>query len=437
MAMAIESLKSFFLSTLLRRNVIANYIGSVTSMFGALISLPFYLFFLGPSQYGLIGFILLIQASLNLLDFGLGQVIIREISLYVKFPDGSQKLSRLIFNIERFYWGLGLILAIIVSAMSTFISTHWLNLGLLPIELGKFSIIGAGLIFFFQFPGIFYRSFLIATESQIELNNILFVSNIFRHIGGVFLVYLYPSIITYLFWQAFVGLCETLVRKAKTWSYLKSPNRQELWEFKYLIHFFKLTSGLSFTLWIGTIFLQLDKVIISKMAPVDEFAYYNIASAISIGVLQLIQPLIFAVQPKAVSLKDNPVLLRQLFIKLALSITLVISIIMLVYYLVGESLIGLWLRHAEATKYVYEYCSLLLIGSAFNALLSVGYLNWIIRKKIKNLLILNLSSLACTIIFLPKIINTYGLKSAPLVWVIINLVSFSFSLGWLKKSARS
>jgi O-antigen/teichoic acid export membrane protein len=437
MAMAIKSLKVFFLGTLLRKNVLANYIGLISSIIGSLISLPFYLSILGLSQYGLIAVILLIQILLNSLDFGLWQSMIREISIALKLPDGRLKTSSLVFNVEKLYWVLALVITFIVIVISTYISTHWLNLLNTPIEIAKLSVCGAALIFLFQFPGIFYRSVLIAAEEQIYLNKILTVTNIFRHIVGVILVFLYPSIVTYIIWQILIVLCETFIRRAKVYSIFGNIDYVRYWDFNKIINFFRLTSGLSFALWAGTFFTQIDKIIMSKIVSINEFAYYSIATTISLGVLQLIQPIIMSAQPTAFALKDDPFLLHQLYKKLFLYITLIFSLIILGFFLLGRSLLELWLGNANLTNHVFDYCSLLLIGSAFNALYSIGYMDWIVHKKTKNLLALNLASLAIVIVFLPVVINTFSSKNAPLVWIIINFLCFSCTLGWLKKVTRS
>lgn len=436
MAMASKSLNTLILGSLLRKNVVANYFGSAASILGPLISLPFYLAFLGPSQYGLIGFVLLIQASLNLLDAGLGQALVREVSVSLTLPDGRQQASRLIFNVERLYWGFALVVALIVSVMSTFISTHWLKLGALPIGLGVLSVCGAALIFLFQFPGALYRSFLIGSQAQVPLNKILIVANIFRHVGGVVLVYLYPSVFTYLAWQALIALSETLTRRAKVWTSLGSPNHQDWWNLADFSYFFRLIRGLSLAIWVGALFVQLDKAILSKMVSIEEFGYYTIASSVSIGVLQLIYPILQAVQPKAIALKDDPVLIRQLYMKLFLLIILVFSVVILGFVLVGQSLISMWLRHPDVAQKVYEYCSLLLIGTAFNALYNVGYMDWIVRRKAKNILAINLFSLALMMIILPLAIRAYGVKGGALGWVVINLIGFCCSLGWLMRRNR-
>jgi O-antigen/teichoic acid export membrane protein len=431
MAMASKILNNSILRSMLRKNIVANYFGSVAYILGPLISLPFYLTFLGPTQYGLISFVLLIQILLNLLDAGLGQALVREVSVSLAFPDGRRQISRMIFNLERLYWGFALVVGLILGLMSTFISAHWLNLGDLPIGLGVLSVTGSALIFSFQFPGVLYRSFLIGSEAQVSLNKILIVANIFRHVGGVILVYLYPSIFTYLAWQALIALSETLARRVKVWTSLGSPNHQDSWNLTDFSYYIRLIRGLTVAIWVGALCVHLDKVILSKMISIEEFGYYTIASSISIGVLQLIYPVLQAVQPKAIALKDDPVLIRQLYMKLFLFIILVFSVVIFGFVLIGQSVIDIWLRHADAAQKVYQYTSLLLIGTAFNALYSVGYMDWIVRRKAKNILVLNLFSLMLMIIILPLAIRAYGVKGAALGWVFINMIGFCISLKWI------
>ena len=111
-----------------------------------------------------------------------------------------------------------------------------------------------------------------------------------------------------------MALSETLTRRAKVRSLLEILNHQDLWNFTDFKYFFRLIRGLTIAIWVGALFVQLDKVILSKMVSIEEFGYYAIASSVSIGVLQLIYPILQAVQPKAIAHKDDPVLIRQLYI---------------------------------------------------------------------------------------------------------------------------
>ena len=113
-------------------------------------------------------------------------------------------------------------------------------------------------------------------------------------------------------------------------------------------------------------------------------------------------------------------------------IALVFSVLILGFALACQSLIDMWLRQADASQKVYEYCSLLLIGTAFNAVYNVGYMDWVVRRKVKNILALNLFSMVSLITLLPISINNYGAKGAAFGWVFVNLIGFCFSLGWVR-----
>ena len=64
----------------LRKNIFANYIGAGAVALGPILVLPWYLAALGPKQFGLIGFIGMLQAVLGLLDAGMSQALVREIA---------------------------------------------------------------------------------------------------------------------------------------------------------------------------------------------------------------------------------------------------------------------------------------------------------------------------------------------------------------------
>ena len=61
----------------LRRNLIANMIGAGWLALSGLIFAPLYIRLLGPEAYGLISFYYLLQAALQVFDFGLSPTMNR------------------------------------------------------------------------------------------------------------------------------------------------------------------------------------------------------------------------------------------------------------------------------------------------------------------------------------------------------------------------
>ena len=89
----------------LKKNILANYLGAGTVALAPVLALPWYLAALGPKQFGLIGFIVMLQAVLGLLDAGMSQALVREITIRLDSADGGQRsTASLLFGFERLYW---------------------------------------------------------------------------------------------------------------------------------------------------------------------------------------------------------------------------------------------------------------------------------------------------------------------------------------------
>ena len=73
----------------LKRNILANYLGTGVVALAPMLALPWYLAALGPKQFGLIGFIVMLQAVLGLLDAGMSQALVREIAVRLDSIDGG------------------------------------------------------------------------------------------------------------------------------------------------------------------------------------------------------------------------------------------------------------------------------------------------------------------------------------------------------------
>ena len=70
-----------------KSNLFANFAGSGVAALLQLAFIPFYIKFLGIEAYGLIGFYIMLQAVLQVLDLGLGPTMNREMAQYSVQPD--------------------------------------------------------------------------------------------------------------------------------------------------------------------------------------------------------------------------------------------------------------------------------------------------------------------------------------------------------------
>lgn len=422
-------------NTLVKKNVFANYLGTSAMILAPLLALPYYASILGTTQFGLISFVATLQAFLGLLDSGFSQVLIREFSLEKnESEDLRYKAAIIFFGFERIYWLAAIFTGLALVFFSAQISSKWLVLADDAIPLGALAVYGAAAIFIAQFPGALYRSVLTATQEQALLNYIVVIGVLIRHGGGLLLLLQWPSLYTYLIWQGLITFIETLVRAKYAWAAMKIDKQCLTWNFQILRPILSVASKMSLAVLMGALTVQMDRIVLSKMVPIDLFGLYVIASTVSQGVLSFITPLVQAFLPRIMQARDDYSKLIDLNVNLTKLIALVILVSGMCYSFFGEWFLKIWLRDTKTVSVVYELLSILLIGSVLNAFYHVGYFNWLAHRKTVCIFFVNGLSLAVCILFMPLFIDRWGMVGATFVFVIMNLLGLLVSLEWIFKS---
>jgi len=420
--------------TRLKQHVLANYVGTGVLISAPILALPWYLSELGSKQFGLIGFIAMLQAILGLIDAGMSQALVREVAVRFDLTDsGRYRTASLLFGFERIYWMFALAAGLVVVLLNKTIAVHWLNLDGLPVTTGQAAIYGAAAIFAVQFPGSIYRSLLVGTQAQIALNSIMSGGALLRHIGGVAVVIAWPTLSAYLIWHSAIALCETLIRGRWAWSVLQVKRNQVKWDINRLRPVWRLVAGMSGATLLGALTVQMDRIVLSRMVSIEQFGYYTIAATCALGSLQLIYPLTQAVLPRMIQMRGDPIALRCLSVKLAQLIVLLVGLGALIFSTIGKWLMDVWLRNTEAVIAIYPMLSVLLAGVALNAFYNVGYVNWLAHQNIRRIFQVNALALVLSLAMIPPLVLLLGTIGASVGWLLINLIGFMFSLEWIKR----
>lgn len=395
------------------------------------LALPWYLNALGPKQFGLIGFIATLQALMGLLDAGMSQALVREIAIHLNTADGGRrKAAALLYGFERIYWLFALVAGAVILMLAGVIASYWLHLGDLPHELGKEAVYGAAAMFVAQFPGSLYRSLLVGAQAQVKLNGVMFGGALIRHLGGALLVTFLPLITVYIVWHAAITMLETLVRGKVAWKTLGIGRSTVGWQLHELRPTFSAVVTLSGAVWLGALTVQMDKIVLSRIVPIEQFGYYVVASSVAIGALQLIYPIIQAVMPRAVQLRPSPDNLHRLYLKLFSLIAFIVVAGTIVFVVLGKTLLELWLRNIGAVETIYPILAILLVGTALNAFYNIGYINWIVHQKIRRVVQVNALSLVLSIFLTSLFVMWFGVIGAAFGWLAINLIGCILSLEW-------
>ena len=189
--------------TIIKKNIVANFAGSIWQSLMALVFIPLYIKFIGIESYGLIGIFATLQAMFVLLDMGLSATLNREMARLSVLPGREQEMRNLVRSLEVIYWCIAIFIGIAVVAISPFIAHHWIKAGQLSSKTIEQAVLIMGFVMALQMPVSFYSGGLMGLQKQILLNAINSVgASTLRGAGAVLILWLVsPTIQAFFLWQ--------------------------------------------------------------------------------------------------------------------------------------------------------------------------------------------------------------------------------------------
>lgn len=362
----------------IRRNIVANYASQIYVSVGSLVTLPFYLRYMGAEAYGLVGFFAMLNAWFALLDIGLTPTLAREVARYRGGALSAGTLRGLLRFLELCFFAVALLAAFSFVAGSDTIATRWLNAQDLSSQEVQTSIIFMGLIIPMRWMAGLYRGAVNGFERQTWLAgfNIAIGTARFYGIFAVFALFgTTPSL--FFAYQTLVAAIELTVL-ARTVHVLmpivdRSVTLHQAWNNVRSIASLSLAIALSGGIWIGI--TQFDKLLLSKLLPLRDYGYFSLAVSVATGVNLLAAPVTQALTPRLVKLFAESKETEAL--SLYRSATQIICVLTLPAALMlscqSYNLLLAWTGDAEAATNAAPVLSLYAMGNALMVLSGMIY----------------------------------------------------------------
>jgi O-antigen/teichoic acid export membrane protein len=172
---------------------------------------------------------------------------------------------------------------------------------------------------------------------------------------------------------------------------------------------------------------QVDKVILSKMVSLESFGYYNLASVAAGSIYRLVGPVFSALFPRfsaLVSLNDVK-RLTQIYHKGCQLVSVLILPATVVGAVFSGPILLVWTRNATTSLSTHAIMSLLLIGSALNALIYLPYALQLAYGWTTLGIYLNVFGLVAAAALLPLLISHHGAVGAAAAKLIISGAVFA------------
>ena len=411
---------------MIKRNLIANYLGQGYAAFTAVAILPLYIRYLGIEAYGLIGVFTIAYALLGVVDSMLQTVITREMAQITASAEGNtDKAPIVLFTAEITLFTLAVIITAAFWGLSEFLAVHWVRAEKLPTQTVSCSLAWMGVVVASRlFEGL-YRACLLGFQRHVVYNALQVIITTARWGGALVVVaFISPTITAFFAWQASSGMLASILLRVATHAYLpKHEDSSPYFSFAVLSQGTRFVSGVFAISFLALLLTQLDKVILSKMLPLSEFGYYTLANTLSVGLALVVFPIADTCYPRmseALAQKDYSSV-SHVFHLGAQLVSVTVGSLTITMIIFAESVLMLWTQNPSISTKTAPILRLLLLGQLLNALYWIPYRAQLAHGWTELAVRINLMAV---LLLVPAIVLTvplYGATGAAIIWVCLNV----------------
>jgi O-antigen/teichoic acid export membrane protein len=234
-----------------------------------------------------------------------------------------------------------------------------------------------------------------------------------------------PTITAFFKWQIFVSALFVAVMTVLLWRSLPAGNHVARFDFRLVRSIWRFAAGMSGIALSAVILMQLDKLILSKLLSLEMFGYYTLAGAVSNAIpAMLAGPVFTALFPRfssLVAVNDETALTllyhqgTQLMAVLVLPVAAVLSFF-------SYDIVFLWTGSSQTAGTASPIVSILVIGMALNALMTLPYALQLSHGWTSIGLRINMFLIVTLVPTIYYMATHYGAVGAASVWIILNSV---------------
>jgi O-antigen/teichoic acid export membrane protein len=287
----------------MRRNLIANAVGQGWTAVMALAFVPAYLRILGPEAWGLVGFMVSLQAWFALLDLGLSPALAREMARFRGGAIDGTAVRNLLRAIEALIAGLAVITLAVVALLARPIVAGWMVIETIPVEEAVACLRLIGVVIAARLLEQPYRATLQGLGTQVPLNIALAALATVRWPGALAVISgPFPGVVAFFVWQAAVSAASVVIIGGLAYAHLPRGVGGTIFGWNDLLRVHRFAGGVAAASACGVAFAQIDKVLLSGLLPLASFGHYAFAAAVASGLYFLVAPLVTAAQPRLTEL---------------------------------------------------------------------------------------------------------------------------------------
>lgn len=408
---------------MLRRNLLANFVGQGLSALMALAFIPVYIRYLGMESYGLIGVFTLLQTGLVLLDMGMTPALNREMARFTGGARDAQSVVDLLRSIETVALAVAVAFAVVIWAASRWLAIDWVK----PQSLSPDTVAQAfalmGVVVAFRFIEGIYRSALVGLQRQVLFNAINVAMAALRSIGVIpVMAWASATIEAFFLWQGLVSLVAVATLAAVTYGILPTSDRAGRFSLAALSDIRRFAGGMLGITVLVLLLTQVDKILLSRLLTLGDYGYYTLAASVAGGLAVVAGPIGQAYFPRLSQLhaQDDQTALIRAYHQGSQLVSVVVGSAAAMLVVFSERILRLWTQNAELASGSWKLLSILAFGTMLNCLMWMPYQTQLAHAWTSLTMRTNIVAVFLVVPAILWATPRFGAEGAAFVWVALN-----------------
>ena len=275
-----------------------------------------------------------------------------------------------------------------------------------------------------RFCEAMWRSALFGLQQQYWYNIVNAGMTVFRYGGAAVLVaFVSPTTLAFFAWQLLASLLTLLLFGAKLYRCLPPGERRAVFSVAALADIKRFAVGMIGINLLAVLLTQVDKLLLSRLIPLDQFGYYMLATSVCALIYALTAPVTQALSPPivAAATRGDAAAEARLYHGGAQLITVVVAPVVSLLVGFGHDALLVWTGDAHLADTVAPLLALLAVGTMLNGLMQLPYFTMIAHGWTRLSLLSNIVAVAVLVPLLLLVVPVYGGRGAALVWIVLNL----------------
>jgi O-antigen/teichoic acid export membrane protein len=416
-----------------KHNILANYVSQAYVTLIGVVMVPLYIRHMGAEAYGLVGFFTMLQAWFQLLDMGLTPTMARATAQYRGGVSDALSLRRLLRALEGIFFITGIVAAVALALASGVVASDWLHVQKLPLSQVSHSLMLIAAIVALRWIAGLYRGAVSGFEKMVWLSGFNIAIATARFVLPLPMLIAFGGNPVYFFcFQLVVAFIEIAFLTSYTYRLMPQVDaRGNLpWDWKPLRGVLKFSLSIAFTSSVWVLVTQTDKLVLSKLLPLSEYAYFTLGVLVAGAVNVLSGPVGTALLPRLtrVAAEGNEPGVIELYRSASQLVAMVTIPAAVVLALFSEQVLWAWTGDRVVAG---QAAPVLALYSAGNGILSLAAFPYYLQYAKGNLRLHLIGNALFVVFLIPGLIFAtlkFGVVGAGCAWFGANL---SYFLLWV------